>query len=1556
MPLILTRLRVIQSNPTHGIRLVQHICRHIDADSVLRDVLILCDAFKDIPLVNVCVSLLERVMISRGTGRVGQCARIMSDLYSKDASLAEAVGKRATSFCEEVLEDCKKLILQDSFAVEAKRKAKHIVRVACSILSVMVNEGKLMRKAPNDCAGSLLKLKQFEIISRLQLESNIFLTLSESGDAFASASVILELLKPILSLSLTNQSSASVDYLQKELKPLIRNAKNWCTTLCEPSNVDRLWSYAVGTIASQIAKTSGSNASVLLQTSGCFESGAHFHSIVAVALTLYNEALLQTHQLSKSMLPQNDSATAVFTAMKNMVQASHLLREHAIISSPANALPTALSVSTLIELVCDVSARSDLGVGERIEKEIALLYPILQKSASFCQKVLPPSPILHPTWYIGDGLLLQPTDALFSCVSYCQIVSQLEPMGLFSTSEQLIATSEICTILETNGAHSSSLRLLAHGNSTSISSSGKLLFDSEIVSNSEALSAGRSLGGTDAGFTSGNVDSLLSVSFLLHLPKESAFKVYQASLPSAIGNRDCSRILSLASIGSYLGSGTYSSGIHFSWRKQQRFVDQCNDLFRNAIWWKIFSTYDLSFDPSVFSKPSDPTTKETMQSYCEQLVWKAANSIGSKSVLKLARKFASTFGLDKYCPASALVKFLLSFPVAPGTNHDIRCNVITAEDEARSVLLCMPILNQVKVLRKCVLDLERDEYCSKDYDRHAMVLMLYREGLVSLGSCMKKSDARRKAHVEEMRRIERRQDALVILSSIFDKYSSSERPVYNKMFEPLPKDPSLPLRNNSRSSAGVLGSFSPGKTFDALEPLNGVLENMSSSEVLGALDKSLCPLLQLPTGYIHSRSLILRLNKLVSIGDDLPSFEDVVAPVAKKLANADDKADLAWWCSQQYSMGSNDQLKCLDLAYKNATLASDEVESSGQRSDEERAALDRVQRIDSARAGLSDKILVEEVSSRHDVNAKMKSLYNDLLRQVQTTFSDNENYSPERLVRELLVHGSRAAALSALDEFDNLSTPGFRSLALIVHDACRSLADRYSHVSVGKIARHLMRHWLAHGDESKIRADIECSTTTEYLVTKKGEANVSTRLDDIEETSEFVIDMKMFTSSEEWTNDSNTNSLTNSEEPSSVKPLSSSKEQFDQMNARAALRIAFITCFAKDYHRQNDNSSDEEDENTDNNISVNMSILRGKKSRAGLLEGDLAMRHAQELLAIAFAREGNTSSTSSYKPLFDESVSFDSNNSILSTIQEDHSYIKEDSRAANKAKSFSFAMRHRALRVASILCPHDVLLRVLTEEGLVNKVTDDVINKFTFASFVAAEIEAMGLPLPHSDLIQLSSMNYVSFARTLWRHHGGVSSRGLSGRFYLLLLNLCISSPKSIDWELFLSIFSELKRLELPRSLLLACEYAFQSKALEMVASEDRAILLSCVGDAVNAISSIVINEIQTNMETGLEWSTQDCLSTLHRIVSLIIADPVQVDQVSFANQYLVLATQYENQNHRKLSQGFSEEAARILAHLTDPQKFSAASPNDHKEAVQNVECTTLKNAKDAVEAFERRF
>ncbi|KAK1748905.1 hypothetical protein QTG54_000844 [Skeletonema marinoi] len=178
------------------------------------------------------------------------------------------------------------------------------------------------------------------------------------------------------------------------------------------------------------------------------------------------------------------------------------------------------------------------------------------------------------------------------------------------------------------------------------------------------------------------------------------------------------------------------------------------------------------------------------------------------------------------------------------------------------------------------IDLERDECCATDYDRHAMVLLLYRECLVKLGACMKKSDARRRAHIEEMGRIERRQDALVILSSIFDNYSSSERPVTTKCSSHSPK-------------------------------IHHYYHTVIHIE-LGLLI-FLC-VLCCNSQRLYTFAIIdPRLNKLISIGE-ITSIRGCCSSVAKKLASADDKADLAWWCSQQYSMGSSDQLKCLDLA------------------------------------------------------------------------------------------------------------------------------------------------------------------------------------------------------------------------------------------------------------------------------------------------------------------------------------------------------------------------------------------------------------------------------------------------------------------------------------------------------------------------------------------------------------------------------------------------------------------------------------------------------------------
>ncbi len=187
---------------------------------------------------------------------------------------------------------------------------------------------------------------------------------------------------------------------------------------------------------------------------------------------------------------------------------------------------------------------------------------------------------------------------------------------------------------------------------------------------------------------------------------------------------------------------------------------------------------------------------------------------------------------------------------------------------------------------------------------------------------MKRSDARAKAHEDETGRIERRRDALVIISSIFEKYEYGKRPDFTKLFEPLPRDLSHLDMKAKKTKIHVVGADAAGVVFDPLAPLAGVLNNdcLSPSNSIVAALAPLCSLLQLPPGYLHARALVVCFGKLKAAGMELPSFDMSVVPIVKKLKTSRDRADLSWWCSLQYDPGSAEQLKCLDIAHANGKM------------------------------------------------------------------------------------------------------------------------------------------------------------------------------------------------------------------------------------------------------------------------------------------------------------------------------------------------------------------------------------------------------------------------------------------------------------------------------------------------------------------------------------------------------------------------------------------------------------------------------------------------------------
>ncbi len=554
---------LVKSDPSHGLKLVHHVCRHIDSPTVLADAMILCDAFIHVSKLDACVYLLQQSMVSNGekSSRAGLCASFMRELYLVDECLAESVGDRMAGFCSGVLEDCRKMILRQTFLVESKHQAEVACLTACAILSVMQNNTGRHRVLNIKESTIPQLLKDFQKISMLQSGCNLFLTIDELRTPSCCARVVSDLLQPCVDLLLTRKILLETEdfFLRDELRPLVATAKQWCAILCDSSSqTSHVWSCAIRDAASQVAKISTNHASLLLlEISGLLDEldgYASFHSIISVSLTLFARALSEASHIVRptSFISQDESdLVASLIAMRNIAQASLLLREHVLRQSPSCMLSSSLSLGNLSELFCDISTRADFGIGERLEKYIDMLKAVSQqihqqsynpytnKSKMLADKRLPTAPNLHPSWYMVDGLLLQPLEALFISMSCCKAMLDIESSADLEVRNQFAEKSRIMQLLEFRGAHATSLRVLMLTTATILSTAGLPAYQlassprvdaalennaNTAISNTSVIAV-RSLGGNESGLTSGSIDAQMSVAFLLHLPKETAFKV-----------------------------------------------------------------------------------------------------------------------------------------------------------------------------------------------------------------------------------------------------------------------------------------------------------------------------------------------------------------------------------------------------------------------------------------------------------------------------------------------------------------------------------------------------------------------------------------------------------------------------------------------------------------------------------------------------------------------------------------------------------------------------------------------------------------------------------------------------------------------------------------------------------------------------------------------------------------------------------------------------------------------------------------------------------------------
>jgi hypothetical protein len=1398
----------------------------------------------------------------------------------------------------------------------------------------------------------------FSRIEELQKHHDIFMSLSNLSSSQNILETTARLLEPVLrahtdgDLHLLN---TKVTVAKRAYSLMVGDSKG-----NNDSINDSIWAAAGASAASNLIRDSCDERIIEFLC----QVGLNDKSNDAISVRAHLSVALSLCFQASSESGQNLSEEG----MKRILRAASILRDQSLAVSPSGELPSVVSFGSLLDIVGDVFTRADEGIGEMLDefrhglqtcvwRERLSIKPDDKKESPSVSPLHRPA--LHPTWYIGDGLLLPPREALSQCIFYCR-----KMLGGDSRVED--AAMELYRFVAARGARSMALRLLCSSASVRSSSPGSMSMSQVQVICSEVAAgmsetirslAERSLGGTGTGITSSLIDSQLAASFLLSLPVKVAFRVYKSSLPTAVKTHDFARVSTLANVGKAISSESDTSHgklgfFAVGWHKQSRFSYQCRHLAVRAQWWTILRKYGVDFDPQRFDGGgADDRTGTTesargeakyVASLIPELVAGMSRTLSTPDVVHLSTMFAATFGLQRDQVIQRYIEFLLSPPTQDNTGNglgrsrDVRFDLDRCERTAKALLrLLQPAMKQSAVLRRCLVTLEGTRTCDQDYERFSLVLCLYHESLVHVvDRDLTVLELDPMPFEAELELIDRRRDALAILSSFFQGEKALERPPLTSLFLPL----AVPFNHDSAvpqlPTSGILGVDARNQdSFDPLQPLEDVL---SSSHDLGTATAlaPLCLPLGLPQGYIHARALMGRFRKSFEHRTAFPSFENDVIPVFNRIRLAHEKAVLAEWCAAQYVNSDEEKLKCLDLALHSAMQASTELEQHRHRNSRgddrkleelEINALEAVKRITSLKAALFDRLRVKSTLRSVDSMSQgaVTLVTEELIRLMELEVKENSDLSPEQLVDFLLSTGSVLAANASMDDNVAFSTSQFRRFATGVHEACKGISEEHSHIHCGRRAKRFARAWLFYGDDSTKDGKVSTSIEPHHPVVLAQPTGLMDIEEEPEDTIDFVMDLSdLQGEGDGWGDDIGPGKtmgqerFTSEEEPSALKAVAS-REVSELSSGRAALRIAFVMGFVGDNEAATDN--DENSRATSNRSQPNKSETK----RVGLLARVVTTRDSRqdvkvldlsrELLRIVFAKPGVSSN------LFSRSSSFEMD---TTTVHHD---------ASDGQKTITFAMRHRALRTASILCPQEALEQVAKEEGFLR--TDGIraecsLRQCTFGVFVAKEIEEMGLPLPHSDLGQLSSMHFLSYARALWRHHRDGDIKGSKGRLLLLLLEMSLRDNVT-DAAFLDSLLNEMAQIYLPRTLLLAAE-----RIVPVLEQRKGSIDTTSLTRALVTAAKPILSELH-RVGSSEELDDEDAMSSLTTVrrlgkVAVALSDSVEGQQQlqHFVNVLNDIAQATTNEILSEGLSGIQSHALRRLETRLGP-RVSPSLPTD---------------------------
>ena len=1415
-------------NPAHSTRLVAFIAKQIAKKSVIDDIFQLCETFPHLSAVAALTSLLMNCFV-RNSELV---LPLFQSILDKDTSVAKGIVSRLLTWTFEQIREERPTPL----FIEGQRSIHQNYVLMADIIAVV------RRRANQQIPLGDIEKQIFDFNTILDLQGKFGLFVNPAH--FQNASSLVDCARFILGPVVSSFAENRNDYC----KMLSKKAEKACLLLCRNSKpkAQKLLAVAAAlTCKSRLESNSEFRHDDFLRSLGLLDGGINQAAAVAclsVGLSLCRDIF-------------DDSNEAINSRVCNdFTVGASLLQHKSLWMVPRYCLPNHVWLNTILDNAELILGRLDMGYADKI---LAMSNNQLRQNWQGGEEMiarpaeercsLADQPVLNPTWMVGDGLLLPPNETMSMVSWYFR-----EQNG---SNRSRNGTCELLDLISSEASYNTVLRVLATTLAHDASQcriTGTAHLDLGLKESLEAVHtklAERCLGGASGGMTSGVVDLQLATAFLQEMPKKAAFKLYKSTIPIALRTKSYTRLLYLSNVG---GKTCFDANARESdafnsvgWRKQQLFFDQCSKIRENSLWWAKLSSLNVSFDTEWFTAALKPDKTRVILSGLISVT----QSQDLESAISLGKRFASDFGESAETVYGLVVRTL----ILSATKSDI-VSIQVLRDSLRKM---RSPSKRLSVLRECLIELESNTLLGKQYDRFAIVLSLYHECLCFILDHDTENNER-DLHELELELVDRRRDALAILSAHFSE-NSDTRPSFPSFFVSIKNYIESEGDYAPPSMVNVLGDGgnSSSDFFDPLAPLQDTMASQAFESSGAAPLAPLCLSLGLPQGYIHVRFLMERFKICRKENSILPSYKHDVLTVATKLRSPKDKMMLCEWCAQQYGHQDHDRLFCIDMALESATQASADMESLRKPVSELGTChlLDDIKRLSISKSSLSDRLAIKSLIERKSCSSTtaVGTVLKDILKEMDAFVTNEDEPTPERLLEFLLTNGSLRVGVACIKESVALSSGQFRDLVAVFQQVCCILEDAHSHIHAEASAKGLARQFLFDGGRTNGKSPE--SPNHEKLPANGLEDSMNE-----EDTANLVMDLSALQNLMELSQGDSVDisadfnvPKTSDEEPSLIKPCSS-RETNEESCRLASLRSVFLLALAYQSGRSDEGGSEEDDKSKTPESKKPMKRIR----RAKL--DDLMLESARDLMRIVFSDAGQ----SSRKYLSLDSIS------------------AGEQKETSRPRALTYSMRHRALRTASFLFPQKLLEQIILEERFLSSSRDRVVctlKDCCFGIFVAKEVEDMGLDLPHSDIAHLSAMDFAAYSRALWRNYGSRDMKGSKGRMLQLLFEMSLRTDKP-DVEFLETLVDEMLRCILPRTLLLSMEalaaYGENSGGSQYF-SKFQKVTEKGVGKLI-LVSSL---EMQSQGDASNE-EREFLDSTLYRISEIIYRFDLQDDNTDF--------------------------------------------------------------------------